>query len=224
MSLTYDARRGVVTRHAVGSSVEVGTDVFAVLEDELAAGSERTSGSATSATPPGPTCPRRVGAAMPDAVWMRARNVRLFEHEAGRGTGSSRGSSPTVLAPSATDLAAVVRRRVRPRPGPPARRQLLRGQPDLPARAGQRPLPGRGLPAAARAQPRAVRRLPAARPAGRPRLAAELVAGAVRPGHRGPHARDQADQGHHPARRRPGRGRAAAAASSRPTRSSAPRT
>ena len=38
----------------------------------------------------------------------------------------------------------------------------------------------------------------------------ELLAGALRPGHRGPTAGDQADQGHHPARRDAGGGRGAA--------------
>ena len=43
-----------------------------------------------------------------------------------------------------------------------------------------RPRPGGGVPAAARAQPGAVRRVPAARRAGRPGLAAQLLAGALR--------------------------------------------
>ena len=39
VSLTYDAARGVVTRHAGGAAEVVGDDPFAVLESELAAGS-----------------------------------------------------------------------------------------------------------------------------------------------------------------------------------------
>ncbi|HET9419578.1 MAG TPA: anthranilate synthase component I family protein [Nocardioides sp.] len=81
VSLTYDARRGAVTRHSVGSSVEVGSDVFAVLEDELAAGSETDQWFGYFGYAARPDLPASVGSAMPDAIWMRARNVRLFEHE-----------------------------------------------------------------------------------------------------------------------------------------------
>ena len=60
VSLTYDAARGEVTRHAAGRVEVVGDDVFAALEAELAARRTRTtSGSATSATPPRPDLPRR---------------------------------------------------------------------------------------------------------------------------------------------------------------------
>ena len=72
----------------------------------------------------------------------------------------------------------------------------------------ERPRPGDGVPAAARAQPRAVRRVPAARRAGRAGLAAELEPERYALVDRRPDARDQADQGHHAARRdaRGGRG------------------
>jgi para-aminobenzoate synthetase len=81
VSLTYDARRGSVSRHSVGSSVEVGTDVFAVLEAELAAGSESDQWFGYFGYAARPDLPASVGSPMPDAIWMRARNVRLFEHE-----------------------------------------------------------------------------------------------------------------------------------------------
>ena len=82
VSLTYNARLGVVTRHSVGSSVQVGSDVFAVLEDELAAGSESDQWFGYFGYASRPDLPAAVGSAMPDAIWMRARNVRLFDHEA----------------------------------------------------------------------------------------------------------------------------------------------
>jgi para-aminobenzoate synthetase len=81
VSLTYNARRGVVTRHSVGSSVEVGADAFAVLEAELAAGSESDQWFGYFGYAARPDLPAATGSAMPDAVWMRARHVRLFEHE-----------------------------------------------------------------------------------------------------------------------------------------------
>ncbi|MET0525324.1 MAG: anthranilate synthase component I family protein [Nocardioides sp.] len=81
VSLTYDARRGTVSRHSVGSSVEVGTDVFAVLEEELAAGAESDQWFGYFGYAARPDLPASVGSPMPDAIWMRARNVRLFDHE-----------------------------------------------------------------------------------------------------------------------------------------------
>ena len=41
VSLTYSAGTGLVTRHVDGTAEVVGDDVFAVLADELAAGSRR---------------------------------------------------------------------------------------------------------------------------------------------------------------------------------------
>ena len=72
----------MVTRHSAGSSVQVGSDVFAVLEDELAAGSESDQWFGYFGYASRPDLPAAVGSAMPDAIWMRARNVRLFDHEA----------------------------------------------------------------------------------------------------------------------------------------------
>jgi len=81
VSLTYNARLGVVTRHSVGSSIQVGTDVFAVLEDELAAGSESDQWFGYFGYAARPDLPAARGSLIPDAIWMRARNVRLFDHE-----------------------------------------------------------------------------------------------------------------------------------------------
>ena len=71
----------MVTRHAVGTSIEVGSDIFAVLEDELAAGAETDQWFGYFGYASRPDLPAAVGSPMPDAVWMRARHVRLFEHE-----------------------------------------------------------------------------------------------------------------------------------------------
>jgi len=95
VSLTYDAATGVVTRHADGASTAVGSDVFAVLEAELAAGEESDQWFGYFGYAARPDLPASVGAPMPDAIWMRARHVRLFEHEvAPSGTARSRGSVP----------------------------------------------------------------------------------------------------------------------------------
>jgi para-aminobenzoate synthetase len=104
VSLSYDASRRQVTRHADGGAEVVGDDVFAVLEAELAAGgpddqwfgyfgyAARPDLPARPAAGglPGPGAGAVPGAgalpgALPDAVWMRAGQVRMFEHpEPGR--------------------------------------------------------------------------------------------------------------------------------------------
>ncbi len=85
VSLTYNARLGVVTRHSVGSSIQVGTDIFEVLEGELDAGDESDQWFGYFGYAARPDLPAAAGSMMPDAIWMRSRNVRLFEHEvAGR--------------------------------------------------------------------------------------------------------------------------------------------
>jgi len=81
VSLTYDAARGEVRRHTSGDSVVVGGDVFAALEAELDAGRSTDQwfgyfGYASRADLPAAT-----GSGVPDAVWMRARHVRMFDHD-----------------------------------------------------------------------------------------------------------------------------------------------
>ncbi len=84
VSLSYDARTGEVTRHAGGRAVVVGEDPFAVLAAELAAGrrEDRWFGYlGYAARPDLPAYPsRRDGPGLPDAVWMRAGRVRVFDH------------------------------------------------------------------------------------------------------------------------------------------------
>ena len=227
VSLTYSAARREVTRHVDGESEVVGSDVFAVLEEELAIGSHRDQWFGYFGYACRPDLPALVGTdGVPDAVWMRPSHVRLFQHAPGLPE-LTPGRNPREPG-DLRQRASLVRRPLRPGPGAPARRQQLRGQPDLPAGRGERPRPGRGVPAAARAQPGAVRRLPAARRRRGAGVAAQLVAGAVRAGdprRRGrPDHRDQADQGHHPARRDAGGGRRSCAGRWRPSRGSARRT
>jgi para-aminobenzoate synthetase len=79
VSLTYDAGARLVTRHASGRAEVVGDDVFAALSAELAAYPGDWFGYLGYACRP--DLPASVGSGMPDAVWMRPRHVRLFDHE-----------------------------------------------------------------------------------------------------------------------------------------------
>ena len=87
VSLTHDAARGLVTRHAGGRAEVVGDDVFAVLEAELAAGGAEDQWFGYLGYAARPDLPARTGGPLPDAVWMRARHVRLFDHEPGAPAG-----------------------------------------------------------------------------------------------------------------------------------------
>jgi para-aminobenzoate synthetase len=81
LSVTYDAARGQVVRHASGRSDVVGDDVFAILEAELAAGRPSDQWFGYFGYASRGDLPARTGGSLPDAVWMRARHVRMFEHE-----------------------------------------------------------------------------------------------------------------------------------------------
>ena len=83
VSLTYDARTGLVTRHAAGAARVAGDDVFAVLESELRAGGPDDQWFGYFGYASRPDLPAAAGSErpdLPDAVWMRAREVRFFEH------------------------------------------------------------------------------------------------------------------------------------------------
>jgi para-aminobenzoate synthetase len=84
VSLTYCAATGEVTRHVDGDSEVVGSDVFAVLQDELARGSHRDQWFGYFGYASRPDLPALVGAdvvdGVPDAVWMRPSRLRLFDH------------------------------------------------------------------------------------------------------------------------------------------------
>lgn len=97
VSLTYDAAARRVLRHAGGGSETVGDDVFAVLEAELASGGAEDQWFGYLGYAARPDLPARTGGGLPDAVWMRARHVRLFDHDprpAGGGRPPGGGEPP----------------------------------------------------------------------------------------------------------------------------------
>ena len=122
VSLTYDAARREVRRHAgIGrdSSEVVGDDVFAVLEAELAAGDPSDQWFGYFGYACRPDLPALPDDQLPDAVWMRASHVRMFEHPA---------------APAATTPPPAAGART-PRPG----RRPSRRERSVPRRRGRRP-------------------------------------------------------------------------------------
>jgi para-aminobenzoate synthetase len=91
VSLTFHAEPREVRRHAGGSVEVVGSDVFDVLEAELAAGSaeDQWFGYLGYAARPD-LFPARPDPDLPDAVWMRCSHLRFFDHpEAGTSSESS---------------------------------------------------------------------------------------------------------------------------------------
>lgn len=80
VSLTWSAARRQVTLHAGGTATVVGDDVFAVLEDRIVAGEQWFGYLGYAARTDLPAAPDPT---LPDAVWMRPREVRVFEHVLG---------------------------------------------------------------------------------------------------------------------------------------------
>ena len=78
-SLSYDAAAGVVTRHADGGSTMVGSDPFVVLEETMRPGEQWFGCFGYASRPDLPARPSAPGG-LPDAVWMRASHVRMFDH------------------------------------------------------------------------------------------------------------------------------------------------
>jgi para-aminobenzoate synthetase len=81
VSLTYDAATRTVTRHTAGSAEVVGDDMFDVLEAELAAGPPEAHWVGYFGYACRPDLPAAVGGPLPDAVWMRPREIRFFDHD-----------------------------------------------------------------------------------------------------------------------------------------------
>ncbi len=94
VSLTYDAARGEVTRHAGGSAVVVGADPFAALEAELAEGPGDSWWVGYFGYAARPDLTARPDGRLPDAVWMRAGDTEFFDHP--EGAGSARAASRSV--------------------------------------------------------------------------------------------------------------------------------
>ena len=208
MSLTCDAARREVTRHAGGESSVVGDDIFDVLESAMAAG-EQWFGYFGYACRP--DLPARPDPTLPDAVWMRARAVRVFEHEelpvpsespdirglphvSGVATPDTRGTPLTSAVGQGREGGAVAAGTAPPEEYAAAfaevQEHLHAGnsyEVNLTYRLAQdaaRPRPGGGVPPAPRPQPRAVRRLPPARRRRRTgRGCSPELAGALRPDH-----------------------------------------
>jgi len=100
VSLTYDAARGEVSRHAGGRAEVVGHDVFAVLEDELAGGGPDDQWFGYFGYAARLDLPAWPGQHLPDAVWMRATEIRFFTHPDAAGTaGASSRSAPMASDP-----------------------------------------------------------------------------------------------------------------------------
>ncbi|MGA8256495.1 MAG: anthranilate synthase component I family protein [Nocardioides sp.] len=113
VSLSYDATRREVTRHAGQDAQVVGDDVFAVLAAELAAGSASDQWFGYFGYACRPDLPARPDQTMPDAVWMRASTVRRFDHAVGerhRGLAISRA---TPLDPDYAAAFAAVQEQLR---------------------------------------------------------------------------------------------------------------
>ncbi|WP_210649586.1 anthranilate synthase component I family protein [Nocardioides sp. SYSU D00065] len=91
VSLSWSAARREVRLHAGGRAEVVGDDVFAVLEDRLRAGEQWFGylGYASRTDLPAAADP-----SLPDAVWMRPRGVRVFEHAVVVGGGGPDEGSP----------------------------------------------------------------------------------------------------------------------------------
>jgi para-aminobenzoate synthetase len=84
VSLTYDSAAREVRRHARGRDEVVGDDIFVVLEHEIGAGGADDHWVGYFGYPSRPDLPaldaRPAETRLPDAVWMRPRGVRFFEH------------------------------------------------------------------------------------------------------------------------------------------------
>ena len=92
VSLSWSATRREVREHASGTSTVVGDDVFAVLEERIRAGEQWFGYLGYAARTDLPAAPDPL---LPDAVWMRPRAVRVFEHgvvAAPSGSPADRGS------------------------------------------------------------------------------------------------------------------------------------
>ncbi len=100
VSLSLDAVRGEVTRHQSGRDEVVGTDIFDVLESEIArdAGDPDVHWVGCFGYAARPDLPARPWGAGPDAIWMRCRRPTVFRHDRAEAMGST-GDGGTRPAP-----------------------------------------------------------------------------------------------------------------------------
>ncbi|MET0999981.1 MAG: anthranilate synthase component I family protein [Marmoricola sp.] len=82
VSLSLDAARQEVTRHQGGRAEVVGTDIFAVLEEEVArdAGDPDVHWVGCFGYASRPDLPARAWGHGPDAIWMRSSDIQFFDH------------------------------------------------------------------------------------------------------------------------------------------------
>ena len=203
VSLTYDAARGEVVRHRGGAREVVGDDVFAALEAEAAGDGPDVHWVGYLGYASRPDLPALVDPAdpMPTAVWMRTTHVRRRSSTRSRSRRAGWRRRPTPVATRRTvpeDYAAAFA---------DVQEQLRAGN-SYEVNLTHRLTVHSDLdPVAAYLRLRAStpRRTPgSSSTAGR--LAAQLVARALRDRRPAPADRDQADQGHHrPRRARPRR-------------------
>ncbi len=83
VSLTFDAAAREVTRHTGASSELVGDDIFDALAREIEAGDADDNWVGYFGYACRTDLPARPAVGVPDAVWMRTRNLRAFEHDPG---------------------------------------------------------------------------------------------------------------------------------------------
>ncbi|MEJ7796598.1 MAG: anthranilate synthase component I family protein, partial [Nocardioides sp.] len=103
VSLSYDAVRREVTRHASGGAEVVGDDPFAALAAELAAGEPSDQWFGYLGYACRTDLPAHPGGPVPDAVWMRPSHVRMFDHEPGAPVVEVRGApAPSLETPGPT--------------------------------------------------------------------------------------------------------------------------
>ncbi len=89
VSLTWSAARREVRAHTGSSSEVVGHDIFAALEEWLRPGEQWFGYFGYAARADLPATPDPI---LPDAVWMRPRAVRVFEHLLDQRSPADRGS------------------------------------------------------------------------------------------------------------------------------------
>ncbi len=98
VSLSWSAARREVREHAAGTSTVVGDDVFTVLEQRIRAGEQWFGYLGYAARTDLPAAPDPL---LPDAVWMRPRAVRVFEHGVAAPSGSPADRGSLTLSGSA---------------------------------------------------------------------------------------------------------------------------